>query len=131
MGNNSTNDERDLFDLFGEGPDVPEQYYFSVSAIESLGVRIGEVWASNHDEDDLLARFQEFFEDWIKDDLSKERYEMLHAELDPSSIVTAYSETLDQVLADPDMAEAMLENYHLFERGIIWGVMSIVKDITI
>ena len=131
MSNNTVNNDRDLFDIFKDGPDVPEQYYFSVSTLESLGFKIGEMWAGNQNEDDLLFCFQEFFEDWIKDDLSKERYELLYAELDPSSIVAAFSDTLNQLLDDPYMAEAMLENYLIFEKGIVRGVMSIVKDIII
>jgi len=132
MNNNDIeNNNFEVFDPFEHNPVIPEQYHFSVSVLELLGYKIGEKWAANQEEDDLLSRFQEFYDDWSDDSLSKERYERLYAELDPPSIVTRFSDTLNQALDDQYMAEAMLENYHLFEKGILWGVMTTVKNIII
>ena len=122
---------RKIFGVFENHTDVHGQYHFSVSVLELLGCKIGEVWAGTQDEDDLISRFYEFYDDWSHDVLSKERYEALYAELDPSAILRRFSDTMNQALEEPYMAEAMLENYHLFERGIIWGVMSTVKNIIV
>ncbi len=131
IDNGIENNGRKLFSVLEDQTDVHGQYHFSVSALELLGYKIGEVWAGTQDEDDLLSRFNEFYEDWSRDVLSKERYEALYAELDPSAIVNRFSDTLNQALEEPYMAEALLENYHLFEKGIIWGVMSTVENIIV
>ena len=113
---------------FKEEVDNRQNY---LSVLISIGYKIGQGWASNQNKGDLLSRFEEFYEDWNDDNLSKIRYEMLYEELDPSSIIAELSDTLDQELDDPRVALAMLENYHLFEKGIIWGIMSAVKKIII
>jgi len=129
--NDIENNDFEKFEPFGNDQGIPIQYDFSVSILELLGYQIGERWAIEQDEDDLLFRFQPFFEDWMSNDLSTERYEKLYAELDPPLIITQFSDTLDQTLDEQYMAEAMLENYHLFEKGIIRGVMTTVKNIII
>jgi hypothetical protein len=54
---------------------------------------------------------------------------MLYEELDPASIIAELSDMLDQALVDPQVAAAMLEHFHLFEKGIVWGLMSEIKNI--
>jgi hypothetical protein len=54
---------------------------------------------------------------------------MLCEELDPASIVAEMPDTMKQALEDPKVAEAMLDNYHLFENGIVWGLMSVIRRI--
>ena len=94
--------------------------------LELIGYNIGRKWANNQNRGDLRSRFEKFYEDWINDNLSKEKYESLHKALDPASILTAESGTLNQALADPQIAAAMLENYRLFEKGLVRGVMSVL-----
>ena len=129
--NDIENNDLEMFDLFEDDHEVYGQYDFSVSALELLGYKLGEKWATHQDEDDLLFRFQEFYEEWSDDNLTTERYEMLYSELDPSSIVSRFLDTLNQTLDERYMAEAMLENYYVFEKGIISGVMSAVENIIV
>jgi hypothetical protein len=39
------------------------------------------------------------------------------------------SDTLNRALVDPQVAEAMLENFYLFEKGMVWGIMSAMRNI--
>jgi hypothetical protein len=95
----------------------------------SLGYKIGQQWASNQKRDTLLSRFEEFYNDWANDQLTNQRYKMLYQELDPASIIAEMSDTLNRALVDPHIAAAMLENFHLFEKGIVWGLMSVIRNI--
>lgn len=95
----------------------------------SLGYRIGQQWASNQKKGDLLSRFEAFYTDWTNDQLTNQRYKKLYEELDPASVMAEMSDMLNKALADPHVAEAMLENFRLFEKGIVWGLMSAIRDI--
>ncbi len=95
----------------------------------SLGFKIGQQWASNQKKDDLISRFEEFYKDWAEDRLTNQRYKMLYQELDPASMVAEMSDTLNRALVDPQVAEAMLENFYLFEKGMVWGIMSAMRNI--
>jgi hypothetical protein len=95
----------------------------------ALGYKIGQQWANNQKSGDLLSRFEEFYKDWTNNQLTSQRYNMLYRELDPASIVAEMSDTLNRALVDPHIAAAMLENFHLFENGIVWGLMSAIRDI--
>ncbi|OQY11548.1 MAG: hypothetical protein B6I30_06545 [Desulfobacteraceae bacterium 4572_187] len=79
--------------------------------------------------DDLISRFEEFYKDWAEDRLTNQRYKMLYQELDPASMVAEMSDTLNRALVDPQVAEAMLENFYLFEKGMVWGIMSAMRNI--
>jgi hypothetical protein len=94
----------------------------------SLGYKIGQQWASNQKRGDLLSRFEAFYNDWANDQLTNQRYKMLYKELDPASIIAEMSDTLNRALVDPHIAAAMLENFHLFEKGIVWGLMSVIRN---
>jgi hypothetical protein len=80
----------------------------------SLGYRIGQQWASNQKRGDLLFRFEAFYTDWTKNQLTKQRYKMLYQELDPASVMAEMSDMLNQALV---------------ENGIVWGLMSAIRDI--
>ena len=54
---------------------------------------------------------------------------MLYEELDPASVMAEMSDILNQALVDPHVAASMLENFRLFENGIVWGLMSAIRDI--
>ncbi|MGD2150122.1 MAG: hypothetical protein PVJ20_05630 [Desulfobacterales bacterium] len=95
----------------------------------SLGFKIGQQWVSNQKRDDLLFRFEEFYKDWADDRLTHQRYKMLYQELDVGSIIAEMSDTLNRALVDPQVAEAMLENFYLFEKGMVWGIMSAMRNI--
>lgn len=95
----------------------------------SLGYKIGRQWAGNQKRGDLLSRFQAFYNDWANDQLTNQRYKMLYQELDPASIIAEMSDTLNRALVDPHIAAAMLEHFHLFEKGIVWGLMSVIRNI--
>jgi hypothetical protein len=95
----------------------------------SLGYKIGQQWASNQKKDALLSRFEAFYNDWTNDQLNSQRYTMLYQELDPASIIAEMSDTLNQAIADPYVAAAILENFRLFENGIVWGLMSAIRNI--
>jgi hypothetical protein len=95
----------------------------------SLGYRIGQQWASHQKREDLLSRFQAFYNDWTNDNLTSQRYNMLYQELDPASVMAEMSDILNQTLVDPHIAEAMLENFRLFEKGMVWGLMSAIRDL--
>jgi hypothetical protein len=95
----------------------------------ALGYKIGQQWANNQKRGDLLSRFEEFYNDWTNNQLTSQRYNMLYQELDPASIVAEMSDTLNRALVDPHVAAAMLENFYLFENGIVWGLMSAIRDI--
>jgi hypothetical protein len=49
--------------------------------------------------------------------------------LDPASIIAEKPDAMNQALEIPRVAEAMLENYPLFENGIVWGLMSVIRKI--
>ena len=98
-------------------------------ALISFGYRIGQQWASQQKREDLLSRFETFYTDWTNDQLTKQRYNMLYQELDPASVMAEMSDMLNQALVDPHVAEAMLENFRLFENGIVWGLMAAIRDI--
>jgi len=95
----------------------------------SLGFKIGQQWVSNQKRDNLLFRFEEFYKDWADDRLTHQRYKMLYQELDVGSIIAEMSDTLNRALVDPQVAEAMLENFYLFEKGMVWGIMSAMRNI--
>ena len=101
----------------------------SLPILVSLGYKIGKQWASNQNTHALLARFEEFYIDWTNDQLTGQRYKMLYQELEPASIIAEMSDTLNRALVDPHIAAAMLENFHLFEKGIVWGLMSAIRNI--
>ncbi len=96
-------------------------------ALVALGFRMGQQWAGQQKTGELIKRFEAFFRDWKRDHLSANRYSMLYEELSPPSIIRQLSGMLDQALSDVHVAEAMLEHYPLFEKGIVWGVMSVVE----
>jgi len=100
-----------------------------IPALALLGYKIGHQWASHQNQGDLLSRFEEFYTDLINDRLTKQRYNMLYEELDPASIIDEIPDTMNQVLDDPKVAEAMLGNYDLFENGIVWGLMAVIRRI--
>jgi hypothetical protein len=118
-----------LLEAWGANKD-PKYMEHPTPVLVSLGFKIGHQWASRQKEDDLLSRFEEFYTDWVNDRLTKERYNMLYEELDPTSIIDEMPDTLKNALEDPKVAEAMLERYHLFENGIVWGLMSVIRKIT-
>ena len=117
-----------LLETWGAKKD-PEYMEYPIPVLVSLGYKIGHQWASRQNADDLLSRFEEFYTDLIDDRLTKERYTMLYEELDPASIIAEKPDAMNQALEDPKVAEAMLENYHLFENGIVWGLMSVIRKI--
>ena len=98
-------------------------------ALVALGYKIGQQWAGRQKRDNLLSRFEAFYKDWTNDRLTKERYKLLYEELKPASVIAEMSDTLNPALADPHVAAAMLEHFHLFEKGIVWGIMSAIRDI--
>ena len=49
--------------------------------------------------------------------------------MDPASIIAEKPDAMNQALEIPRVAEAMLENYPLFENGIVWGLMSVIRKI--
>ena len=56
--------------------------------LELTGYNIGRKWANNQNKGDLRSRFEKFYKDWENDNLYGEKYEFLHKELDPASILT-------------------------------------------
>lgn len=102
---------------------------YPIPVLVSLGYKIGHRWASRQRQGDLLTRFEDFYADLINNRLTKQRYNMLYEELDPASIIAEMSDTMNQALDDPKVAEAMLGNYHFFENGIVWGLMSVIRRI--
>lgn len=117
-----------LLEKWGEKKETNHKKH-PLPVLVSLGYKIGQQWASNQKRNDLISRFEEFYYDWTNDRLTRQRYKMLYEELDPASVITEMSDTLNQALVDPYIAEAMLENYHLFEKGIVWGLMSVMRKI--
>jgi hypothetical protein len=117
-----------LLEAWGAKKD-PKYKEYPIPALVSLGYKIGHQWASRQKEGELLSRFEKFYTDLINDQLTKQRYNMLYEELDPGSIMAEMSDTMNQALEDPKVAEAMLENYYLFENGIVWGLMSVIRKI--
>jgi len=117
-----------LLEAWGATED-PQYMEYPIPVLVSLGYKIGHQWASRQKESDLLSRFEEFYSDLINDRLTKQRYHMLYEELDPASIIHEMPDTMNQALEDPKVAEAMLENYHLFENGIVWGLMAVIRRI--
>ncbi|MGB2929999.1 MAG: hypothetical protein WBB70_13920 [Desulfobacterales bacterium] len=117
-----------LLEKWGANKELNHKKY-PLPVLVSLGYKIGQQWASNQKRGDLLSRFEEFYKDWTNDHLTSQRYKMLYEELDPASIMAEMSDTLNQALVDPHVATAMLENFHLFENGIVWGLMSAIKKI--
>ena len=117
-----------LLEKWGAKKELNHKKY-PLPVLVSLGYKIGQQWASNQKRGDLLSRFEEFYKDWTNDHLTNQRYKMLYEELDPASIIAEMSDTLNQALVDPHVAAAMLENFHLFENGIVWGLMSAIKNI--
>jgi hypothetical protein len=117
-----------LLEKWGAKKELNHKKY-PLPVLVSLGYKIGQQWASNQKRGDLLSRFEEFYNDWTNNQLTNQRYKMLYEELAPASIIAEMSDTLNQALVDPHVAAAMLENFHLFEKGIVWGLMSVIKNI--
>jgi len=117
-----------LLEAWGAKKDSEYKEY-PIPVLVSLGYKVGHQWASRQKESDLLSRFEEFYTDLINDQLTKQRYNMLYEELDPASIIAEMPDTMNQALEDPKVAAAMLEDYYLFENGIVWGLMSVVRRI--
>jgi hypothetical protein len=99
-----------------------------LTVLVSIGYTIGQQWASYQKRDALLSRFEEFYIDWTNDQLTGQRYNMLYQELDPASIIAERSDILNQAIADPHVAAAMLENFCMVENGIVWGLMSAIRN---
>jgi hypothetical protein len=117
-----------LLETWGSKKD-PKYKESRILVLVSLGYKIGHRWASRQNADDLLSRFEEYYTDLINDRLTKQRYNMLYEKLDPASIIAETPDMMSQALEDPKVAEAMLGNYHLFENGIVWGLMSVIRKI--
>ena len=117
-----------LLEAWGAKED-PKYMEHSIPALALLGYKIGHQWASRQKLGDLLSRFEEFYTDLINDRLTKQRYNRLYEELDPASIIAEMPDTMNQALEDPKVAAAMLEDYYLFENGIVWGLMSVIRRI--
>ena len=109
--------------------DDPKYKEHAIPVLVSLGYKIGHQWASRQNAGDLLSRFEKFYTDLINDQLTKQKYNMLYEELDPASVIAEKQDMMNQALEDPKVAEAMLENYHLFENGIVWGLMAVIRKI--
>jgi hypothetical protein len=117
-----------LLEAWGAKED-PKYSEYPMPVLVALGYKIGHQWASRQGEGGLLARFEAFYTDLINDRLTKQRYNMLYEELDPASITAEMSDTMNQALEDPKVAAAMLEDYYLFENGIVWGLMAVIRRI--
>ena len=117
-----------LLEAWGAKKD-PEYQEYPIPVLVSLGYKIGHQWASRQKVGDLLFRFEEFYTDLINDQLTKQRYNILYEELDPASIIAQMPDAMNQALEDPKVAEAMLEYYYLFENGIVWGLMAVIRKI--
>jgi hypothetical protein len=117
-----------LLEKWGAKKELNHKEY-PLPVLVSLGYKIGQPWASKQKRDDLLSRFEEFYNDWTNDQLTNRRYEMLYQKLAPASIIAEMSDTVNQAIVDPHVAAAMLEHFHLFEKGIVWGLMSVIKNI--
>jgi len=117
-----------LLETWGAKED-PKYMEYPIPALALLGYKVGHQWASRQKEGDLLSRFEEFYTDLINNRLTKQRYNMLYEELDPASIIAEIPDTINQAIDDPKVAEAMLGNYHFFENGIVWGLMSVIRRI--
>ena len=117
-----------LLEAWGAKED-PKYMEHSIPALALLGYKIGHQWASHQNQGDLLSRFEKFYTDLVNDRLTKQRYNMLYEELDPASIIDEIPDTMNQALDDPKVAEAMLGNYDLFENGIVWGLMAVIRRI--
>jgi hypothetical protein len=115
-----------LLEAWGSKKD-PKYLEYPIPVLVSLGFKIGHQWASRQSWGDLLSRFEEFYTDWVNDQLTKDKYNLLYEELDPASIIAEMPDTINQALENPKVAEAMLEHYHLFENGIVWGLMSVIR----
>jgi hypothetical protein len=109
--------------------DDPKYKESPIPVLVSLGYKIGHQWASRQKAGDLLSRFEGFYTDLIDDQLTKQRYNLLYEELDPASIIAEKPDMMNQALEDPKISESMLENYHLFENGIVWGLMAVIRKI--
>ena len=117
-----------LLETWGANKD-PKYKECPIPALVSLGYKIGHQWASRHKEGDLISRFEEFYTDLINDQLTKQKYNSLYEELDPASIIAEMPDTMNKALEEPKIATAILEDYHLFENGIVWGLMSVIRKI--
>jgi hypothetical protein len=117
-----------LLEKWGANKELNQKKY-PLPVLVSLGYKIGQQWASNQERGDLLSRFEAFYNYWANDQLTNQRYKMLYQELAPASIIAEMSDTLNRALVDPHIAAAMLENFHLFEKGIVWGLMSVIRNI--
>ena len=117
-----------LLETWGAKED-PKYSEYPMPVLVALGYKIGHRWASRQGEGSLLARFEAFYTDLINDRLTKQRYNRLYEELDPTSIIAEMPDTMNQSLEDPKVAEAMLENFYLFEKGMVWGIMSAMRNI--
>ena len=117
-----------LLEKWGEKKELNHKKH-PLPVLVSVGYRIGRQWASHQKRGDLLSRFETFYKDWTNNQLTKQRYNMLYQELDPASVIAEMSDMLNQALGDPHVAAAMLENFRLFENGIVWGLMSAIRDI--
>ena len=119
-----------LLNTWGAKKD-PKYLEYPTPVLVSLGFKIGHQWASRQKEADLLSRFEKFYSELVDNHLAKQSYNMLCEELDPASLIAEMPDTINQALKNPKVAEAMLENYHLFENGIIWGLMSVIRRIIV
>ena len=117
-----------LLEAWGAKED-PKYMEHPIPVLALIGYKIGHQWASHQKQGDLLSRFEKFYTDLVNDRLTKQRYNMLYDELDPASIIDEMPDTMNQALDDPKVAEAMLGNYYLFENGIVWGLMSVIRRI--
>jgi len=117
-----------LLETWGANND-PKYKEYPIPVLVSLGYKIGHQWASRQKEGDLISRFEEFYTDLIHDQLTKQRYNALYEELDPASIIEEMPDTMNKALEEPKIAKAILEDYHLFENGIVWGLMSVIRKI--
>lgn len=104
---------------------------YGMSTLEGEGHKIGYQWARKQKD---LSKFEEFYNEWDKGRLSKERLEELLYISDTFSILyeTGYFEgkginlnLIDDSLEIPE--DAVFDNGSL-NKGIVWGVMGFLKE---
>ena len=115
---------------WGFGEEVADQKYH-LPIIESKGHEIGYEWAKKQKDEDLLFKFEEYYEEWDNGQLSGERFEHFMYDVDPGSIESRMLELKDKVdiLKDEGLLTVLMADDGRFHKSIAWGVMAAVKEI--
>jgi hypothetical protein len=96
--------------------------------VESAFYDTGYKWATIQEDQDLIDKFGEYFEDWDNDNLSQEQLEYLY-ETYPTAILNEMGQLGGGEDINGNSEKEIFADVFSIYKSVIWGVMGRVKEI--